>query len=118
MDAIEMYRSCAVLVMLKSSSQLLLSKSTVNHHQHELFKEAFNSTFLYYFQCDGQKLDLLSGPNLEGIAILNIPSVYGGANLWGEVDKKKKRLKDAGSKDVNSMSQGKKNDLNFGWQFT
>eukprot|EP00794_Sanderia_malayensis_P003620 gene3620-4131_t len=55
--------------------------------------------------CDGQKLDLSSGPNLEGIAIVNIPSVYGGANLWGEVDKKRRRSRDGVSKDVNSMSQ-------------
>ncbi|XP_065052718.1 diacylglycerol kinase beta-like isoform X2 [Rhopilema esculentum] len=56
-------------------------------------------------ECDGQKLDLLSGPNLEGIAIINIPSVYGGANLWGEVDKKKRRPKENGVKDVNTLQQ-------------
>lgn len=40
------------------------------------------------FQCDDTPLAL---PQLEGIAVVNIPSVYGGANLWGETDKKKAR---------------------------
>ncbi|XP_027043070.1 diacylglycerol kinase beta-like isoform X2 [Pocillopora damicornis] len=38
--------------------------------------------------CDDTPLAL---PQLEGIAVVNIPSVYGGANLWGETDKKKAR---------------------------
>ncbi|EDO42510.1 predicted protein [Nematostella vectensis] len=51
--------------------------------------------------CDGKILEL---PNLEGIAIVNIPSVYGGANLWGETDKKK-------AKKSRSKSGSKDNDL-------
>ena len=45
-------------------------------------------TSLVLIQCDGEPLEL---PQLEGIAVVNIPSVYGGANLWGETDKKKAR---------------------------
>ena len=46
-----------------------------------------------WLQCDGCSLDLANGPSLEGIALLNIPSIYGGTNLWGDNPSQKKRRK-------------------------
>uniref|UniRef100_A0AC35U0D4 Diacylglycerol kinase n=1 Tax=Rhabditophanes sp. KR3021 TaxID=114890 RepID=A0AC35U0D4_9BILA len=39
--------------------------------------------------CDGETVDISSGPNLEGLALLNIPSMYGGSNMWGSARKER-----------------------------
>ena len=47
----------------------------------------------FYFQSEGFSLEINKGTALEGIAMLNIPTIYGGANLWGENVTKKQKQK-------------------------
>jgi len=41
--------------------------------------------------CDGKPLQLTDGPQLQGIALLNIPSTHGGTNMWGDSSLKTKK---------------------------
>lgn len=41
-------------------------------------------------------MDLVNGPQLQGVALLNIPYTHGGSNLWGEHLSQKRIRKSAG----------------------
>uniref|UniRef100_I3KSY6 Diacylglycerol kinase n=1 Tax=Oreochromis niloticus TaxID=8128 RepID=I3KSY6_ORENI len=56
------------------------------HSMREKHPQRFNSRYEFMLACCGKPLDL-TRVSLEGIAVLNIPSMHGGSNLWGESKK-------------------------------
>lgn len=79
---------------------------------------------LFIHQCCGKHVDL-SSLSLEGIAVLNIPSMHGGSNLWGE-SKKADGVPEVGQSEVitdpellKTITQGERwSQRNWIWYIT
>ncbi|KAK5978905.1 hypothetical protein GCK32_014083, partial [Trichostrongylus colubriformis] len=56
------------------------------------FSIGVDASIAHRFHCDGETVDLGQDCSLEGIALLNIHSIYGGSDLWGKNRKAKPRL--------------------------
>jgi len=76
-------------------------KNTAADVRRKIFTNLFSTV-----QVDGVKLVEVSDHKCQGIAILNIPSVYGGTNLWGSTKKKAKNKDPGGFKDLKYAAQG------------
>uniref|UniRef100_A0A8B9L894 Diacylglycerol kinase n=1 Tax=Astyanax mexicanus TaxID=7994 RepID=A0A8B9L894_ASTMX len=61
------------------------------HTMREKHPQKFNSSF-----CNVSRFISIHSHSLEGIAVLNIPSMHGGSNLWGETKKTEDVYKDGG----------------------
>uniref|UniRef100_A0AAR2IXR9 Diacylglycerol kinase n=1 Tax=Pygocentrus nattereri TaxID=42514 RepID=A0AAR2IXR9_PYGNA len=88
-DGVDLSR---ILKEIEFSTPVLMDRWSV---QVVLEDKSFTSAFKVFvvlsalfclIQCCGIQLDL-SNLSLEGIAVLNIPSMHGGSNLWGEAKK-------------------------------
>ncbi|KRZ45615.1 Diacylglycerol kinase beta [Trichinella pseudospiralis] len=136
------YFSVGVCIFLLPISIIIEQDASIAHRFHtmrEKYPEKFSSRMknkLWYFEfatseslqatcknlheyveihCDGSPLNLDSGPPLEGIAFLNIPSIYGGSNLWGRNASaaKSKRFWGIGSLGLRPSSENLTNSCNL-----
>lgn len=55
-----------------------------------------------FVQCDGVPLNIADGMTLECIAVLNISSIYGGSDLWGNDAHRKEDVLGTGYPELSS----------------